>query len=116
MRVPCAAATAAGRLGKGGQITISQCPERSTRPRNLSKNVTVSAGVLNIFQLPAITGILIRSLVRSWFLSRDDIRNFRRRSGPDRITSRAGQAQRRVLLVGRTPAAERIRASGRWKP
>ena len=27
---PCAAATAAGRFGNGGQITISQCSERST--------------------------------------------------------------------------------------
>src|SRR5260221_4730993 len=115
MRVPCAAATAAGRFGKGGQITISQCPERSTRGRNFSKKLVVSAAVLYIFQLPAITGILIRSLVKNWFLSRDDIRNFRRRSVPGRTTWNAGRAERRVLIWGRTPAPERIRGSDRWK-
>src|SRR6266446_6936366 len=91
MRVPCAEATAAGRLGKGGQITISQCSERSTKGRNLSKKLVVSAAVLYIFQLPAITGfLLIRSLVRNWFLSRDDNRSSRRRSGRGRTTSRGG--------------------------
>src|ERR1700730_11883920 len=78
-RVSSAAATALGRLGKGGQITISQCSERSTKGWNFSKKALVSAAVLYIFQLPAITGfLLIRSLLRSWFLFRDDNRNFRR--------------------------------------
>src|SRR6202163_2473542 len=91
-RVPCAAATAAGRLGKVEQITISQCSERSTKGRNFSKKLVVLAAVLYIFQLPAITGfLLIRSLLRSWRLSRDDNRNFRRRSGRGPTTSREGR-------------------------
>src|SRR5262249_20828662 len=113
MRVPCAAATAAGRFGKGGQIAISQCSERSTRGRNFSKKPAVSAAVLYIFQLAAITGFLIRSLVRNWFLSRDDIRNFRRPSGPGRQATNAGRAKRRVLPGGRTLAPGRTRESGR---
>src|SRR3981081_2977946 len=97
-RVPCAAVTAAGRLGKGGQITISQFSERSTKGQNLSKKLVVSAAVLYIFQLPAITGfLLIRSLVRNWFLSRDDSRSFRRRSGRGRTTLRGGPGERPVL-------------------
>src|ERR1700722_7452167 len=59
MRVPCAPPTAAAMSVKGGQITISQCSDLSTRGRNFSKNDVVSAGVLYIFQLPAITGFLI---------------------------------------------------------
>src|SRR5713101_4268408 len=110
MRVPCAAATAAGRLGKGGQIAISQCSERSTRGRNFSKKTAVSAAVLYIFQLPAITGfLLIRSLVRNWFLSRDDNRSSRRRSGRGRTTSRGGPGERRALPEDRRPGRERIR-------
>src|SRR5436853_3115025 len=97
MFVPCAAAAAAGRFVNGGQITISQCPERSTKPRNLSKKLVVSAAVLYIFQLPAITGILIRSPVRNWFLSRDDIRNFQRQSGRGPTTWSAVRAERRAL-------------------
>jgi hypothetical protein len=45
---------------KGGQITISQCSDFSTNGRNFSKNAVVSAGVLYIFQLPAMIGFLIR--------------------------------------------------------
>ncbi len=56
---PCAASTAAARFVKGGQITISQCSDFSTSGRNFSKNAVVSAGVLYIFQLPAINGVLI---------------------------------------------------------
>src|SRR5205823_2020911 len=51
---PLAASTAAARLVNGGQITISQCPLAATIGRNFSKNAVVSAGVLYIFQLPAI--------------------------------------------------------------
>ena len=40
-------------------MTISQCSDFSTRGRNFSKNAVVSAGVLYIFQLPAMTGFLI---------------------------------------------------------
>ena len=67
MRVPLAAATAAARSVNGGQITISQCSEFSISGRNFSKNAEVSAGVLYIFQLPAITGFLIGFVVKSWF-------------------------------------------------
>src|SRR4051812_33847518 len=112
--VPCAAATAAGRLGKGGQITISQWPERSTSPLNLSKKLVVSAAVLYIFQLPAITGILIGSPVRNWFLSQCDIRSFRRRFGPGPIMWSAGRVEHRALPEARRPAGERIRGSDRW--
>src|SRR5260370_39475465 len=101
---------AAGRFGAGGQITISQCSERSTRGPNLSKKLVVSAAVLYIFQLPAITGfLLIRSLVRSWFLSRDDNRSFRRQSGRGRTMSRGGPGERPVLHGGRRRGRERIR-------
>ena len=65
--------------------------------------------------IAAITGILIRSPVRNWFLSLDDIRNFQRPSGPGPITSNEGRAERRVLPWVRTPAAGRIRGSGRWR-
>src|SRR5437764_1638514 len=98
MRVPFAPATAAVKLGNGGQITISQCSDRSTSGLNFSKKLHVSAAVLYIFQLPAITGVLIRSPVRNWFLSRYDIRSFRRRSGPGPTMSSASQVERRVLL------------------
>src|SRR5205823_4440288 len=98
---------------KGGQIAISQCSERSTRGRNFSKKTAVSAAVLYIFQLPAITGFLIRSLVRNWFLSRDDIRNSRRPSGPGPRATHAGRAERRVWPADRTPAPGRTRASDR---
>src|ERR1017187_5697893 len=56
---PLTAATAASRFVKGGQITISQCEDFSTSGRNFSKNAVVSAGVLYIFQLPDMTGVLI---------------------------------------------------------
>ena len=66
MRVPWAASTAAARFVKGGQITISQCSACPASGRNFSKNAVVSAGVLYIFQLPAMTGFLIRSPLESW--------------------------------------------------
>ena len=51
--------TAAAMFVKGGQITISQCSDcLHQRPELLKKRV-VSAGVLYIFQLPAIMGFLI---------------------------------------------------------
>ena len=51
---------------KGGQITISQCSDFSTSGRNFSKNAVVSAGVLYIFQLPAMTGFLIKFAPKNW--------------------------------------------------
>src|SRR5271157_6594487 len=59
---PCAAPTAAVRFVKGGQITVSQWSAPPASGRNASKNAMVSAGVLYIFQLPAMTGFLIRSV------------------------------------------------------
>ena len=56
---PAVAETAAGMSIDGGQRTISQWVEVATSERNFSKKAVVSAGVLNIFQLPAMTGILI---------------------------------------------------------
>src|SRR5580704_4802901 len=56
MRVPSDPAAAAGRFTNGGQITISACVASATSGRNFSKNATVSAGVLYIFQLPAMMG------------------------------------------------------------
>src|SRR5258708_25396039 len=40
---------------KGGAMTMSQCFASATRGRNEEKNARVSASVLYIFQLPAIT-------------------------------------------------------------
>src|ERR1019366_9873447 len=57
MAVPCAAATAAGRFTKGGQITISACDAFATKGAKASKKAAVSAAVLYIFQLPARTGL-----------------------------------------------------------
>src|SRR3989338_4559606 len=57
---PRAASAAAASEVKGGQRTISQWLARSTSGLNFSKKARVSAAVLNIFQLPAITGRRIR--------------------------------------------------------
>src|SRR4051812_17848626 len=57
MAVPCAAATAAGRFTKGGQITTSAWVAFATKGANASKKAAVSAAVLYIFQLPARTGL-----------------------------------------------------------
>src|ERR1022692_760925 len=78
---PLTASTAAARFVKGGQITISQCEDFSTSGRNFSKNAVVSAGVLYIFQLPDMTGILIRFALKNFVLARGARRSFRRRSG-----------------------------------
>ncbi len=56
MFVPRTVSTAAVRDGKGVQITISQWSASATRGLNASKYWTVSSTVLNIFQLPAMTG------------------------------------------------------------
>jgi hypothetical protein len=53
--VPLAASAAAEMAVKGGAITMSQCLEFATSGVNAEKNARVSAIVLNIFQLPAIT-------------------------------------------------------------
>src|SRR5450432_1417608 len=79
MWLPLTASTAAGRFVKGGQITISQCSDFSTSGRNFSKNAMVSAGVLYIFQLPDMTGFLIRFPIKSWCLVKCVPRNFRPR-------------------------------------
>src|ERR1700690_3387590 len=81
MREPLTASTAAARFVKGGQITISQCEDFSTSGRNFSKNAVVSAGVLYIFQLPDITGVLIRFALRSFGLAPAARRSYRRPSG-----------------------------------
>src|SRR3990172_13201507 len=53
---PRAASAAAPSEVKGGQRTISQWLARSTSGLNFSMKARVSPAVLNIFQLPAITG------------------------------------------------------------
>src|SRR5215471_19244599 len=53
--VPLAASTAAGILVNVGAITMSQSVAPATSGLNAEKNARVSACVLNIFQLPAIT-------------------------------------------------------------
>src|SRR3989338_2739366 len=53
---PRAASAAAPSEVKGGQRTMSQCVARATSGLNFSMKARVSAAVLNIFQLPAITG------------------------------------------------------------
>src|SRR5579885_625831 len=59
MPMPPPAATAAGRFTKGGQITISAWSAPATSGAKISKKRAVSAAVLCIFQLPAITGLRI---------------------------------------------------------
>jgi hypothetical protein len=54
--LPCDDSTAAGRFTNGGQITISARVDSATSGQNFSKNASVSAGVLYIFQLPAMMG------------------------------------------------------------
>ena len=56
---PTVAAMAAARSIKGGQIATSACAAPATSGKNFSKNAVVSAGVLNIFQLPAMIGFRI---------------------------------------------------------
>ncbi len=53
--LPRAASVAAGIAVKGGAITMSQWRTSLTSGKNAEKNARVSACVLNIFQLPAIT-------------------------------------------------------------
>src|SRR5947209_18872925 len=94
---PLTASTAAWRLVKGGQITISQCEDFSTSGRNFSKNAVVSAGVLYIFQLPDMTGVLIRFAVKSFVLARGARRSSPPRHGRCLSVCRARQdAHRRV--------------------
>src|SRR5215467_8565582 len=50
-----ATSTAAEIAVKGGAMTMSQCLEFATSGANAEKNARVSASVLYIFQLPAIT-------------------------------------------------------------
>jgi hypothetical protein len=52
---PFAASTAVAIAVNGGAITMSQCFATATSGRNEEKNARVSASVLYIFQLPAIT-------------------------------------------------------------
>src|SRR5712692_8403935 len=55
MLEPFAASTAVDSAVNGGAITMSQCFATATSGRNEEKNARVSASVLYIFQLPAIT-------------------------------------------------------------
>src|ERR1700674_2824660 len=55
MLEPFAASTAVRTAVNGGATTMSQCFAPVTSGRNEEKNVRVSASVLYIFQLPAIT-------------------------------------------------------------
>ena len=56
MADPRAASTAAARAVNGGATTISQCVAAATSGFSAAKYARVSACVLYIFQLPAITG------------------------------------------------------------
>src|SRR5713101_6291097 len=53
---PRAACAAAASPVKGGATTMSQCVAPAASGRKASKNARISAWVLYIFQLPAITG------------------------------------------------------------
>src|SRR5437879_6391738 len=55
MLVPFAASAAVEMAVKGGAMMMSQCLEFATSGGNAEKNARVSASVLYIFQLPAIT-------------------------------------------------------------
>jgi hypothetical protein len=59
---PTAASLAAASAVNGGATTMSQCVAFATSGFNAKKNARVSACVLNIFQLPAITGRLAMSI------------------------------------------------------
>jgi hypothetical protein len=59
--VPRVALTAVSKSRNEGQITISQCLERSTNGRKLSKKDVVPAGSLYIFQFPTIKGVRMTS-------------------------------------------------------
>src|SRR5690349_23817571 len=54
--VPCAPSTAVVIAVKGGAMMMSQCLEPADKGLKASKKARVSARVLYIFQLPAITG------------------------------------------------------------
>src|SRR5882762_10448947 len=56
MLVPFAASAAVEMAVKGGATMMSQCLESATDGVKVEKNARVSASVLYIFQLPAITG------------------------------------------------------------
>src|ERR1035441_10017563 len=114
MGEPLAASTAAARFVKGGQITISQCSDFSTNGRNFSRNAVVSAGVLYIFQLPAMTGFLIIFALKNWRRFRSPDRNLRLPSVRYRIATRESRDSRRALLASPVPVAARTRACGRW--
>src|ERR1017187_8617785 len=86
--LPWAAAAAAARFVKGGQITIPACSDFSTNGRNFSKNCVVSAGVLYIFQLPAMIGFLIGFVVKSWRVLRSMPQNWQPPSGGWRKAAR----------------------------
>ncbi len=62
MRVPRTASMAEGRSTNGGQMTISDWLEVATNGRNFSKKLPASAGVLYIFQLPAMMGRRMKSV------------------------------------------------------
>src|ERR1039458_4518232 len=95
MWLPWAAAAAAARFVKGGQITISACSDFSTNGRNFSKNCVVSAGVLYIFQLPAMIGFLIKFVVKSWRRLQSTRQNWQPLSGRCRKATRAVRDPRR---------------------
>src|SRR6516225_4718408 len=63
-----AASTAVEMAVKGGATTMSQCLDAETSGANAVKNALVSACVLNIFQLPAITRRRFASLIRPPYL------------------------------------------------
>lgn len=62
-RLPATAATAAAMFTNGGQMATSAWLEPATRGTNFSKKAVVSAGVLYIFQLPAMRGVRISSML-----------------------------------------------------
>src|SRR5215469_10786993 len=62
--VPRAASAAAANAVKGGAMMMSQCLVLATKGLNAVKNSRVSAWVLCIFQLPAMTGRRKSSLAR----------------------------------------------------
>jgi len=84
-----ASATAAARLGKGGQMTISHPEAPVSSGLNASKKARVSSGVLYIFQFPAITFVLIEVVLRSLFRFQSGLRNYRLLSGRYRRAWRA---------------------------
>src|SRR5450759_413311 len=112
--LPLVAATAAAMFTNVGAITTSQCAAPATRGQNFSKKAVVSLADLYIFQLPAITGFLIRLGLKSSLLFQFELESSRPPSAPYRPGWPVCRGSHRAAPLRRTPAAAHIHGCGRW--